>query len=95
MPGTRISGLTVLTGANSASDDSLVIFDASALITKRITRAELATGMQVDNSLLNIADGVSVPTTQVGRAIIYVDAADGDLKVKFGDGTVKTIVTDT
>jgi hypothetical protein len=28
-------------------------------------------------------------------AIIYVDTADGDLKVRFGDGTIKTIVTDT
>ena len=30
-----------------------------------------------------------------GLAQLYVDTADGDLKVKFGDGTVKTIVTDT
>lgn len=95
MPGTRINGLPIITGAASASDDNLVIFDASTLLTKRITRAELATGMQADNPLLNIADGVIAPATQAGRAIIYVDDADGDLKVKFGDGTVKTIATDT
>lgn len=44
---------------------------------------------------LTITDGVSVPDTESGKAFIYVDSADGDLKVKFGDGTVKTITTDT
>lgn len=95
MPGTRISGLPALTGATSASTDDLVIFDTSALTTKRITRAELAVGMQADNPILNITDGVTAPATQAGRVLIYVDAADGDLKVKFGDGIVKTIATDT
>jgi hypothetical protein len=44
---------------------------------------------------LSITDGVSAPATLVGYATIYVDTADGDLKIKFGDGTVKTIVTDS
>jgi len=30
-----------------------------------------------------------------GFARLYVDSNDGDLKIKFGDGTVKTISTDT
>jgi len=42
-----------------------------------------------------LTDGVTAPATLTGYAQIYVDSADGDLKVKFGDGTVKTIVTDT
>jgi hypothetical protein len=42
-----------------------------------------------------IVDGVSTPTTVSGKSTIYVDSADGDLKIKFGDGTIKTIVTDT
>lgn len=42
-----------------------------------------------------IQDGITAPATLSGWAKIYVDTADGDLKVKFGDGTVKTIVTDT
>lgn len=41
-----------------------------------------------------IVDGVTAPTAAAGYAIIYVDTADGDLKVVFGDGVVKTIVTD-
>ena len=44
---------------------------------------------------LKLVDGVTTPTTAVGYAFIYVDSSDGDLKVKFGDGTVKTIVVDT
>jgi len=46
------------------------------------------------NGLL-LVDGVTAPSTVSGHAQIYVDTADGDLKVKFGDGTVKTIVVDT
>lgn len=42
-----------------------------------------------------LSDGVTAPTAVAGKAYIYVDVADGDLKIIFGDGTVKTIVTDT
>tara|TARA_R100001369_G_scaffold78796_2_gene108608 strand:- start:6558 stop:7457 length:900 start_codon:yes stop_codon:yes gene_type:complete len=44
---------------------------------------------------LSIVDGITTPATSSGNAFIYVDSADGDLKIKFGDGAVKTIVTDT
>jgi hypothetical protein len=44
---------------------------------------------------MSLVDGITAPATQAGHAILYVDSADGDLKIKFGDGTVKTIVTDT
>jgi hypothetical protein len=44
---------------------------------------------------LDINDGMTAPAAATGRARIYVDTADGDLKVVFADGTVKTIVTDT
>lgn len=43
---------------------------------------------------LAIPDGITAPTTVAGLAFIYVDVADGDLKVKFGDGTVRTLATD-
>jgi hypothetical protein len=42
-----------------------------------------------------LKDGISAPSTISGFAQIYVQSSDGDLKIKFGDGTVKTIVTDT
>jgi hypothetical protein len=44
---------------------------------------------------LGIPDGITAPTTLSGYAQLYVDSADGDLKVKFSDGTVKTISVDT
>lgn len=44
---------------------------------------------------LSIKDGMTAPSATSGYAKIYVDTADGDLKVIFGDGTVKTIVVDT
>jgi hypothetical protein len=47
------------------------------------------------NGALGIADGITAPAAVTGLALLYVDTADGDLKVRFGDGTVKTIVTDT
>ena len=55
------------------------------------------TASQVSGSFnqLSVIDGVSAPSTVAGSALIYVDSADGDLKIKFGDGTVKTIATDT
>lgn len=43
---------------------------------------------------LNLTDGIAAPTTET-FAQIYIDTADGDLKIKFSDGTVKTIVTDS
>lgn len=42
-----------------------------------------------------VTDGMTAPGAGSGQARIYVDSADGDLKVVFGDGTVKTIVVDT
>jgi len=42
-----------------------------------------------------LIDGVSEPSTVSGLAYIFVDSADGDLKVKFGDGTVTTIAADS
>jgi hypothetical protein len=44
---------------------------------------------------VGIVDGVSTPATRSGWGIFYIDSADGDLKFKFGDGTIKTLATDT
>lgn len=44
---------------------------------------------------MQITDGITAPSTTSGYAIIYVDTADGDLKVKFGDGHVAVIASDS
>lgn len=42
-----------------------------------------------------LTDGVTLPSAASGFARLFIDSADGDLKIIFGDGTVKTIVVDT
>ena len=66
---------------NARADDGSNIGDA--IFLHRATRA------------FGIADGITAPTAIAGYAFIYVDTADGDLKVRFGDGTTKTLATDT
>ncbi|MGA0530643.1 hypothetical protein [Hansschlegelia sp. KR7-227] len=44
---------------------------------------------------LSLFDGIAAPAAVAGRAQLFVDAADGDLKIIYGDGTTKTIVVDT
>lgn len=48
-----------------------------------------------ENYALSLADPSTTPGAVSGRAVLYVDPSDGDLKVRFGDGTIKLIVTDT
>jgi hypothetical protein len=45
MPGKRIPELPALSGATSANDDDIVVFDTSGNETKRISRSQLAEGM--------------------------------------------------
>ena len=53
------------------------------------------TNVKLLNSAFYIKDGITAPGAVTGYAGIYVDTSDGDLKVVFADGTVKTIVTDS
>jgi hypothetical protein len=46
-------------------------------------------------NILFLTDGVTAPGTVSGWGQMYIDTSDGDLKIRFGDGQVKTIVTDT
>jgi hypothetical protein len=61
----KISALTALTGANTASDDQLPIVDTSATETKKISRDELkqavlATGVVANGSTVRTNLGVSI-----------------------------------
>ena len=44
---------------------------------------------------LTLIDGITAPTNITGHAHIYVDTADGDLKVKFANGFVAVIAADS
>ena len=44
---------------------------------------------------LTLKDGITAPPTPSNNAVIYIDSADGDLKVKFSDGTITVIAADT
>ena len=49
----------------------------------------------IETNIVALEDGITAPAAVVGLAKIYVDTTGGDLKIIFGDGTVKTIVVDT
>jgi hypothetical protein len=42
-----------------------------------------------------VTDGITAPTQVSGGAIIFVDTADGDLKVIFGDGHTAVLAADS
>ncbi len=99
----RILGLNVAGsggGATSTYDGVVYSGNTSNLDTKTV---RVGTGVTVNysvsaslfSSAIGMADGITAPATITGIAQLYVDTADGDLKIKFGDGTVKTIVVDT
>jgi hypothetical protein len=75
MPGKRISELTALSGAGSANNDDVVIFDADASETKRISRSQLAEGMQTD---------VQVFSNKT------IDSANNTLTVNYKEAQVET-----
>lgn len=87
--------------SGGAAGGTLVLQSAAGVVligkTSGLSSAgdlDVAGNARTDKALL-IKDAISAPSTTSGYATIYVDSADGDLKVKFGDGTVKTIVVDT
>lgn len=85
---TTNNGATAATEKGRFSSEGVFLLGTTTLTNAVAGDARLA-------GKLWIADGVSAPTAQAGFAAIYVDSADGDLKVRFGDGTTKTISTDT
>ena len=101
-------GATVSTADNlvaelAAGADSSAAYDADSLSIGAKGAIHFNTDIHGTHKTLGgfandsfyIQDGTTAPSTSSGYAYIYVDTADGDLKVKFGDGTVKTLATDT
>jgi lysophospholipase L1-like esterase len=101
---TAVGNGSVSSGSGSTALGRLAVaaFDNSTAVGKDATTtkpSEVMLGIAGQEvhipGVLSIVDGMTAPGTIAGRATIYVDTADGDLKVRFGDGTIKTIVTDT
>lgn len=59
------------------------------------TLTNAAAGDVRANGALWLKDGMAAPTATAAFAVIYVDTADGDLKVKFADGVTKVLAADT
>lgn len=102
--------LSADTGLSLGSDSALQIgwTDAGAggvldTALSRISAGVIGVGTGAAGSMagaivsgrVGILDGTTAPSAVAGRAQIYVDTADGDLKVIFGDGVVKTLAIDT
>lgn len=68
MAGKRIPDLDPLSGAASANDDKLVIYDSSTTTTKRIDRSQLAAGL--------VGDLPFTPTGQVSATTIPTAIAE-------------------
>ena len=58
-------------------------------------RPESSTGLDLtglETDFITIDDGVNPPSATAGQAKIYVDIADGNLKIIYGNGAVQRIV---
>jgi hypothetical protein len=81
-----VFGYANLNASSSGNELNITNADVTFSQLKLRTGAVLAT----------LLDGVTAPSASVAsHALLYVDTADGDLKVRFADGTIKTIVVDT
>jgi hypothetical protein len=60
-----------------------------------VVKSGAAGGNLSVDGYVRIVDGVTAPGTASGYAILYIDSADGDLKIKFGNGFVRTIAADS
>lgn len=100
--GTRVirinSGSTANTLTIGRSGRDWVVFGGVTgwdLTTGSISCTSLTNSGSMSSTQLVLTDGITAPSATVGFAKIYVDTADGDLKVIFGDGVIKTLATDT
>jgi len=78
---------SMLDGSKTFTVLSVVDIHAAATID--------AQGYVETGSHFTLADGVTGVGATAGKAKLYIDALTGDFMIVFGDGTVKTICTDT
>ncbi len=95
------TGVAFVGTEGSAGGDTLLFTTAYCTFLASTASRDLFLGTSVSaiaaitaEGAFAVRSGASAPATRTGWAQIYIDAADGDLKVKFPNGTVKTIATD-
>ena len=82
------------TAANRlATDDALAV--GVSINVANTSTTNLGSGDVRAAGAYWLVDGMTAPTTTTGYAVIYVDTADGDLKVKFADGVTQVLAADT
>jgi hypothetical protein len=81
MAAKRIPALTVLTGAQSATDDKVVIFDVTADETKAITRVELAKGLAIDLAGIQRVQNFSGNGSTVAFTLTYDPSTENNTQV--------------
>ena len=74
--------IQLLTGG-TLQDVAILAWDANGVLNVQLA------------GYLTLKDGVTAPTAAAGQARFYIDSADGDLKVRFGDNVTKVVSADT
>jgi hypothetical protein len=92
MSGSRVPALTAISGANTANDDDLIIFDTSTDTTKRISRSQLAVGMAGD---LPFTPAGNIAATTIVTAVteLATELAAVESRLRSGTGTPEGAVT--
>jgi hypothetical protein len=67
----------------------------NAVKTGAITSGAITSSGVVTGTQLTLTDGITAPSVVAGKAQLYVDTADGDLKVKFGDDFAAVVKADS
>ena len=82
----KISELTALTGADTATDDQLVIVDTSAGLTKSITVAEFQNALDGSTGFVRITGDTMTGNLSMGDNVKAIFGAGSDLEIT-SDGT--------
>jgi hypothetical protein len=97
MAGSRIVGLTAIAGVDTANDDDLIIFDADADATKRISRSQFAIALSGD---LPFTAGGTLDATTLVNAVLELETdldivrdAQGYTKLKTATSTAIAAAT--
>jgi len=82
----KISELTALTGADTATDDQLVIVDTSAGLTKSITVAEFQNALDGSTGFVRITGDTMTGNLNMGDNVKAIFGAGPELQI-YSDGT--------